>query len=145
MARLNIDLPSSFNFSLEYRVLFSDVNSANHLWADRVLPITMEAQLQYIKHVGYEDAHTFEDAGLIMACAETCYLSEAFYGDRLLVEVATASFTGKSFELIYRLSNLTKGQETARVRTTMLFFDYKRQKVIPTPEGFLRNIERLSQ
>lgn len=145
MANPSIALPGSFDFSIEYRVLYSDINPANHLGADRVLPIALEAQLQFIKHLGYEDAHAFEDAGLIMANAEILYLSEAFYGDQLLIEVAAANFTRKSFELIYRLSNLTRGQETARLRTTMLFYDYENRKVIPTPEGFMRKIERLSR
>ena len=66
MTRKTITLPAQFIFSSEYRVLYSDVNSANHLGADRVLPIAMETQLRFINHLGYQDATAFEDAGLIM-------------------------------------------------------------------------------
>lgn len=144
MARLSIDLPESFDFSIDYRVLYSDVNPANHLGADRLLPITMEAQLQFIQFLGYKDAHYFEEAGLIMASAETAYLSEAYYGDELTIEVAATNFTSKSFELIYRVHNCTRNSEMARVRTTMLFFDYDAQQVIAMPEGFLRRVENQS-
>ena len=87
MTRKTITLPAQFIFSSEYRVLYSDVNSANHLGADRVLPIAMETQLQFINHLGYQDATAFEDAGLIMGYSEVQYLAEAKYGDELYVEL----------------------------------------------------------
>lgn len=136
MARKTIDLPDTFCFATEYSVLYSDINAANHLGADRILPITLEAQLRYIKHLGYENAVAFEDAGLIMVHSEVAYKSETEYGDRLRIELATTNLSFKSFEFVYRISNLTKGIETARVRTDMLFFDYGTKKVIPIPDSF---------
>lgn len=143
MATVVIDLPEKFALQIPYRVLYSDVNSANHLGADRVLPIALEGQLQFIKHLGYSDATVFEDAGLIMVNAETRYFSEAFYADELVVRIAPQNFTSKSFELIYSIYNQTRESEMARVRTTMLFFDYDISKVIEVPAGFLQRIEKL--
>jgi len=137
MSKKPIDLPPHFVFSTEYDVLYSDVNSANHLGADRVLPIAMEAQLRFFKHLGYDNATAFEDIGLIMAHSEVQYLAEAQYGDRLKIELAADSFRRKSFELIYRVSNLSRGCEMARVVTTLLFFDYQKKCVIAVPENFL--------
>lgn len=145
MARKFIALPGTFVFSTEYDVLYTDVNSANHLGADRVLPIAMEAQLRFIKHLGYEDAIAFEDAGLIMAHAETAYLSEADYGDRLCIDLGVGEFNGKSFELLYRISNASKqGIETARVATTLLFFDYREKRVVTVPEDFRLRVQARS-
>lgn len=144
MSRKFIALPSTFVFNTEYDVLYTDVNNANHLGADRVLPIAMEAQLRFIKYLGYDNAIAFEDAGLIMAHAETAYLSEADYADRLHIELGLGEFTGKSFDLVYRISNQTKqGIETARVATTLLFFDYSEKRVINVPEDFRTRVQKL--
>jgi acyl-CoA thioesterase FadM len=143
MSRKTITIPRHFVFSMEYSVLYSDVNSANHLGADRVLPIVMEAQLRFIKHLGFADATAFEDAGMIMAHSEVQYLAEAGYADQLKIELAADNFTEKSFELIYRILNLTRGNEVARVVTTLLFFDYQEKRVIAVPEKFRERVSAL--
>ena len=136
MTRKSITLPDSFLFATEYDVLYTDVNSANHLGADRVLPIAMEAQLRFIKQLGYAEATAFEDAGLIMAHAEVQYLAEAEYGDRLRVELAVDNIETKSLELLYRITNLSSDSEMARVATTLLFFDYRAKRVVGIPDHF---------
>lgn len=140
--RKNIEFPGTFIFSTEYDVLYSDVNSANHLGADRVLPIAMEAQLRFIKHLGYTDAVAFEDAGLIMAHSEVQYLSEAKYGDSLKVELASRNFARKSFEFVYRIHNQSRHTEMARVATTLLFFDYNEGRVVEVPGTFMERIKK---
>tara|TARA_R110002049_G_scaffold232354_3_gene404912 strand:+ start:9749 stop:10204 length:456 start_codon:yes stop_codon:yes gene_type:complete len=140
MPRKTITLPTAFIFSSEYRVLYSDVNSVNHLGADRVLPIAMETQLRFINHLGYDNATAFEDAGLIMAYSEVQYLAEAKYGDELLVELAVDNLREKSFELVYRISNQRRDCEMARVVTTLLFFDYQKSCVVPVPSAFLEKV-----
>jgi acyl-CoA thioesterase FadM len=143
MSRKNIVLPQHFVFSTEYDVLYSDVNSANHLGADRVLPIAMEAQLRFIKHLGYDNATAFEDAGLIMVHSEVQYLAEATYSDRLKIELATDNLLEKSFELTYRIMNLSKSNEMARVVTTLVFFDYQLKRVVAVPETFLERVGKV--
>ena len=140
MTRKTITLPAEFIFSSDYKVLYSDVNSANHLGADRVLPIAMETQLRFIKHLGYDNATAFEDAGLIMGYSGVQYLAEAKYGDELLVELAVDNLREKSFELVYRINNRSRGCEMARVVTTLLFFDYQKTCVIPVPGSFLERV-----
>lgn len=142
MSRKTIDLPQDFIFSTGYDVLYSDVNSANHLGADRVLPIAMEAQLRFIKYLGYSDAMAFEDAGLIMAHSEVQYVSEATYGERLVIKVAARNFGKKSFELAYRIWNESRDNEMARVATTLIFFDYTAKQVIEVPETFLERVRQ---
>ena len=141
MTRKTITLPPAFIFSSEYRVLYSDVNSVNHLGADRVLPIAMETQLRFINHLGYDNATAFEDAGLIMGYSEVQYLAEAKYGDELLVELAVDNLREKSFELVYRISNQSRECEMARVITTLLFFDYQKSCVVPVPRAFLEKVD----
>tara|TARA_R110001599_G_scaffold8651_2_gene41917 strand:+ start:15201 stop:15656 length:456 start_codon:yes stop_codon:yes gene_type:complete len=136
MPRRTITLPEHFLFATHYDVLYSDVNAANHLGADRLLSIAMEAQLRFIRQLGHSKAIAFEEAGLIMAHAETAYLAEADYGDRLRVELGAREVEQKSFQFVYRISKDDSGEEVARVATTLLFFDYQTRRVVAVPDDF---------
>ncbi|MEH6347243.1 MAG: thioesterase family protein [Bermanella sp.] len=136
MARRTIELPEKFHFTTQYTVLFSDINGANHMGADRVLPITSEAQLRFIKSLGYKNAVLFEDAGLIMVHSEVQYISETDYADELVIDLAVENMSEKSLDFVYRIFNKNKKIETARIKTSMLFFDYDEKKVVAVPQGF---------
>ena len=136
MSRRIISLPEKFHFTTKYTVLFSDINGANHMGADRVLPITSEAQLRFIKSLGYKNAVLFEDAGLIMVHSEVQYISETDYADELIIDLAVDNMNEKSLDFVYRIFNVNKNLETARIKTSMLFFDYDEKKVVAIPKGF---------
>ncbi len=136
MTRKTIELPKDFHFRTQYTVLFSDINSANHLGADRIQPITTETQQRFIKSLGYDNALIFEDAGLIMVHSEIEYKSETDYAHELIIDMAISNFKEKSIEFAYRIFNDTKDIETARMITTMLFFDYDKKSVTTIPKGF---------
>ena len=136
MSRRIISLPEKFHFTTQYTVLFSDINGANHMGADRVLPITSEAQLRFIKSLGYNNAVLFEDAGLIMVHSEVQYISETDYADELIIDLAIENLAHKSLDFVYRIFNINKNKETARIKTSMLFFDYDEKKVVAVPKGF---------
>tara|TARA_R110002110_G_scaffold415697_2_gene653850 strand:- start:16376 stop:16804 length:429 start_codon:yes stop_codon:yes gene_type:complete len=141
MPRKTLALPDRFIFTTHYDVLYTDVNSANHLGAERLLSIAMEAQLRFIRQLGHSEAIVFEEAGLIMAHAETAYLAEADYGDRLKVELGVSEIENKSFQFIYRISKDASGVEVARVATTLLFFDYQQHRVVPVPAAFRAQVQ----
>jgi acyl-CoA thioesterase FadM len=140
LARKTIELPQRFQFSTEYTVLYSDVNVANHLAADRIPAIAIEGQLRFVIALGYEQATAFEEAGLIMAHSEIAYITETDYGDCLRIDVAAVNFSSKSFDLVFRLFNLSKNIETARLRNTMLFFDYSSKSVCEVPASFKEKV-----
>lgn len=143
MPRKSIDLPQHFLFETQYDVLYSEVNAANHLGADRVLPIAMEAQLRFIRSLGYSDAIAFEDAGLVMGHSEVVYLSEAYYGDKLRIRLAPDNFSRKSFDLVYQIINVDRDNELARVVTTLLFVDAITKRVIEVPQAFRDKVDAL--
>lgn len=136
MSRLLVELQENFIYSINYKVLYSDINGANHVGADRILPIALEAQLSFTKHLGYEDAIFFEDIGLIMVNSQIDYLSETHYGAELRVDMAVEFVSDKAMDLIYRLWNITTDKETARVKARMLFFDYQKEKPASIPRSF---------
>ena len=144
MSRHLVTLPPDFIYSINYKVLYSDINGANHVGADRILPIALEAQLSLTKHLGYEDAIVFEDIGLIMVNSQIDYLSETHYGAELRVDMAVQFVSNKAVDLIYRLWNTSTDRETARVKARMLFFDYQQQKPVDIPQSFKDGVAGLS-
>ena len=77
-----------------------------------------------------------------MAHAELQYLAEADYGDSLRVELAVGNFRAKRFGLLYRITNLNRDCEMARVANTLLFFDYGDDRGVDVPEPFRQLVER---
>ncbi|GAA6136030.1 hypothetical protein NBRC116188_28200 [Oceaniserpentilla sp. 4NH20-0058] len=140
MTRRTIDLPETFHLNFDYTVVYSDINASSHLAADRIMPITLEAQFKFIKSLGYTDATVFEDAGLIMVHSETQYMSESFHDDELSVDMAIETLEGKQMVFGFLIKNKRTGKETARLRSTLLFFDYETQKVINAPENFTKKV-----
>ena len=71
-----------------------------------------------------------------MTDATLVFKSQAFYGETLKIEAAVTDFTKKSCSFYYLLTNRETGREIARVKTTMVFFDYRTQKTIDVPAKF---------
>lgn len=49
MARISIDLPSTFTFSATIPVRITDLNYGGHVGNDTILSIIHEARVQYLK------------------------------------------------------------------------------------------------
>ncbi len=141
MPQDQIKLPEQFLFRTTYRVVYSDINAANHLGADRILPIALEAQFGFVRYLGYENAVVFESAGLIMRNSQIDYLAEAFYGDILEVDLAVTTATDKALDFIYSIRDSEKLHEVARVKTRLLCFDYTTQQVVTIPAGFRQRLD----
>jgi len=135
MARVRIDLPPSFPFATRVPIRISDINYGGHLGHDAILPLAHEARIAFLAHLGYTEGD-IEGATYLMADAAIIYKSQAFHGQTLKIEVGVGDFTRNGCDFIYRLSDDKTGAEIARVKTGMVFFDYRAQKVIRVPERF---------
>jgi acyl-CoA thioester hydrolase len=135
MARIRIDLPASFKFETEVPLRITDINYGGHLGNDAVLGLVHEARLQFLKHLGFSELD-IGGASLIMADVGIRYLSEAFYGDTLLIHVAAGEFTSHGFELSFKLTSKTTGKDVAHAKTGLVAFDYTTRKVVALPEAF---------
>ena len=76
---------------------------------------------------------TFEN--FIQTDAAIQYLSQAFHGEALRVEVGIGESDRLGFAFLYRIRAVADGREIARARTCMLFFDYARSRVTRMPES----------
>ena len=135
MARVKIDLPDKFSFQTEIPVRISDINYSGHLGNDAVLSIIQEARLRFLNNYGLSEIEK-DRTGIIMVDAAIQYKSEGYYGDVLIVEVATADATNTGCDFIYRITNKGSKKVVAFAKTGIVFFDHNKKKIIQMPEIF---------
>ena len=141
MARVKIELPEQFEFSTELTVRIGDINYGGHLGNDAVLSLIHEARLQFLKHHGYTELN-IEGSSIIMADAVIVYKAEGFHSDRLTVEVTVGDFQNASCDFFYRLVNKETGNEVARAKTGIVFYDYAAKKTLSVPARFRQKFTR---
>ncbi|MGN6477095.1 MAG: acyl-CoA thioesterase [Flavipsychrobacter sp.] len=117
-------------FSCSISVRIGDINYGNHLGNDSVLSIIHEARMQLLKSWGGNELD-IKNNSLIMADVMISYRGEAFYGDKLNVEIYADDITDRSFDLLYHISTEQNGQikDIAHAKTGMLCFDYNIRKI----------------
>lgn len=136
MPRTVIDFPATIHFSTDYTVLISDINSANHLGADKLFAIMIEAQMRFFADLGYAQSSEIEGATYIMGDAEFIFRAESHYADQLTIDVAVCNFGDKSFELRYRITNQQKATVAAYIKAGMVFLNPDSGKTCAVPAAF---------
>ena len=135
MARIKIKMPQKFDFSTEMPIRACEINQGNHLAATAILPIALEAQLLFMKHLGMTQFNTRGD-WFITADTAIVFKSQGFYGQTLKIEVGAGDFGRKSCDFICRITCKETGVEIALVKIGVVFFNYKTQKSIGVPAEF---------
>jgi acyl-CoA thioester hydrolase len=111
------------------------INMGGHLDSAMVLSIVTEARNCFYKWLGYRIGN-IEGLTTFAGDAAVQYLSEAFYGEVMLVEMAVRDFNKYGWDLVFRISDKASGREVARGKTGMVFYDKQAKKAAPVPEGF---------
>lgn len=135
MARITIELPSSFPFAATIPIRITDLNYGGHVGNDTILSIIHEARLQFLKNYGYSETD-LGGVGMIMGDVSIVFKNELFYGDEVRVHVAVSDLSRASFDLVYKMEKTKEGKnvDVAHARTGMVCFDYNRRKVVAVPE-----------
>jgi acyl-CoA thioesterase FadM len=135
MARVKIELPAKFEFSIEVRVRISDINYGGHLGNDSVLSFIHEARLRFLNSYGFTELN-INGFGLIMTDSVIVYKNQGLYGQILLIEVSVGDISKSGFDFIYRIREKESGKDVALAKTGMAFFNYQKNKVVRVPEKF---------
>ena len=132
MSRVVIDLPASFPFATELEVRIQHINRGNHLGNDALITFLNEARVRFLP----EQINSAQDSPIWMINGDLAviYKSEAFYGEILKIEVATADFHKYGFDLVFRVTETRTGRDVAHAKMAMLLFDANARKLIQ-PEG----------
>ncbi|MGW8187647.1 MAG: acyl-CoA thioesterase [Desulfobacterales bacterium] len=136
VARIELNLPETFDFSTEVRVRISDINYGNHLGNDALLSLVHEARLQFLQSRGFSELD-IDGCGLILTDAVILYKSQGFHGDLLTILAAVGDFNKYGCDFFFKVIQKNSGKEVARAKTGIVFFDYNRQKMAPVPSAFL--------
>jgi acyl-CoA thioesterase FadM len=139
MQRLKIELPETLEFRTGMDVRIGDVNYGGHLGNAAVLVLLQEARLRFLARDGFSEKEA-GGCGLIQADAAIQYLSQAFHGEALQVEVGVGESDRLGFEFLYRIRSGRDGREIARARTGMLFYDYVRGRITRRPDVFREKV-----
>lgn len=135
MPRVQIDLPERFPFATEIPIRVGDINYGGHLANDAVLSLAHEARVRFLAAHGWTELDV-EGVGIIMVDAAVVYRAEGRHGMVLRAEVALADVRSRGCDVLYRLTDVASGQEIARVKTGIVFFDYAARKVAHLPARF---------
>lgn len=133
MARIKIEMPSTFIFTTEIPVRIGDVNYGGHVGNDAILSIMHEARLLFFNHFGYSELD-LGGVSTIMADCAIVYKGESFHGDTLRIGVTAAEPTKYGFDLYYDIRKNAENLAVAEGKTGIVCFDYSVRKVASLPE-----------
>ena len=136
MARVKLALPEKFSFKTEIALRISDINYGGHLGNDSVLSLAHEARLRCMNDAGFSGELDCGGAGTIMTDSVIVYKKQGYYGDIVEVQVAVCDFSNLGCDFMYLITNKKTGEELARVKTGIVFYDYKIGKVVTVPDVF---------
>ena len=158
MSRHALTLPARFDFATDITVQARDINYGGHLGHDAAVSLLHEtrgiglgpwapqaaaepASGGTVRRTVGEAGHG--GAGLIMLELDVRYGAEAFWGERLRVEMAVSGPGAARCEFLYRVDR--GGTEVLRARTLMGFFDYAARRLVRRPADFLNRLTTFAQ
>ncbi len=142
MSRHALLLPERFDFATDLTVQARDINYGGHLGHDAAVSLLHEARRRWLAAAGYDEAG-HGGAGLIMLELDVRYGAEAFWGERLRVDMAVTGPGAARCEFLYRVAR--DETEVLRARTLMGFFDYAGRRLVRRPADFLTRLTTLAQ
>lgn len=136
MARVRIDLPDAFHFTIPIPIRITDLNYGGHVGNDKILSLLHEARVQYLGSVGYGELD-LEGVGLIMSDVAIEYRAELFYNEELFASVKASEFSKLGFELYYKLEKIKEGKKVVvvKAKTGMVCYDYTQKKITALPDA----------
>jgi acyl-CoA thioester hydrolase len=144
MSRITINLPPYFIFSTNIPIRIGDINRGQHLGHDALFAILEEARMRFFNGMGYTE-EGIGGVSYIMVDAAVIYKRQGYYGQTLKVEIAATDITAKGCDLVHRVTDAENGDEVARAKTGILFYDYERKKVTAIPEALRERFQSQPQ
>jgi len=122
-------------FETAIEVRYRDTDSMGHVSSPIYYDYMQSAYLEYM-HALLELP---KDQKLphIMVKTSCEYVSQAHYGDTVVVLSKVAKFGGKSFEMEHEIRHGSgDGRIVAKLQSVHVMFDYEKQSTYPIPEDF---------
>jgi acyl-CoA thioester hydrolase len=127
-----------FQFEHRVPVRFSDIDAGGHAHHSKVLVYMEEARARYWEEVA--GRRGVEEIDFILAEARVRYRSRVLYPDLLRVLVRVGSIGRRHFEMLYEVRS-DGGEVLAEGVTTMVMFDYVRERSMSVSDELRKRIE----
>lgn len=138
--RVKIVFPNQVHFLHELKIRVTDLNYGGHMGNEKVLMYAQEARMAFFHSIQASEKNFF-GTGIIQADAQIQYKAEGFFNDEIQVQIAVAEVATRSFNLYYRMENMTQQNTLAMAKTGMVCFDYQIRKPAPVPVEFLNALK----
>ncbi len=125
-------------------VRISDINYGNHLAAAAVPFMLHQVRLKFLAAQGFSEID-IAGTGLVIADLYVSYQCESFFDDELLFQMGVENIGGHSAILVYKIDNQTQLKVMGSAKERIVFFDYQRKKIAPTPQAFFNVIKELEE
>jgi acyl-CoA thioester hydrolase len=135
MARISVELPSSFAFTTTIPVRITDLNYGGHVGNDTILSIIHEARIQFLHSFGYTEKD-LGGVGIIMGDVAIVFKNELFYGEVVQAHVTVTGISRATFDIVYKLEKDKDGKmvDVAHAKTGMVCFDYDKKRPVGIPQ-----------
>lgn len=135
MGRIIINLPEKMHFETDIPVRITDINYGGHVGNEIFLSIIHEARVQFLNHFRFSELDV-DGVGLIMSDAALVFKEEVFYGAVLKIKIYVDNISAVGCDFFYRICDAVTGNDVAKAKTGIVFFDYSKRKIAETPEKF---------
>ena len=114
---------------------YRDTDSMGHISSPIYYDYMQSAYLEYM-HALLELPKS-EKLPHIMVKTACEYISQAYYGDTVVVLSKVSKFGGKSFEIDHEIRlGSADGRVVAKLQSVHVMFDYEKQSTYPVPDDF---------
>ena len=125
----------------EIPVQWGDLDAFNHVNHTVFLTWMETARMNYFIACGFDELHTSEGVGPILAGLQVDYLSPVSFPDTVTVHTTVTRIGNSSFEMGYRITSEANGGEmAAQGRVSGVVFDYESRKSTPMPDSLRKRI-----
>ena len=142
MPRIRIEAADRDPVSTLVPIYIGHINHGNHLDNARLLGLVGEARVRFFRQLGWAELDV-DGRAIVVADVAAQYLSEAFHGETLRIELAAGDFNRYGFDLQFRVRDEASGREVARGKQGIVFTDPQARQVTPVPEAFLARVQAL--
>jgi len=129
-----------YRFRVPIDVRFRDLDAFGHVNNAVYFTYLEIARAAYFTAVRGRP-HGVDDFGVVVADAHCRYRSPAFYGERLVIDIATVGLRSRSFEVSYRISVEGSGRVVAEAGTVLVAFDHRTKRTATLDPVFIAAVE----
>jgi len=137
MSRIKLQFPEKIAFETCLSVRISDINYGNHLGHDSLISLAHEARIRFLRSFNYIETD-IEGVGFVVSDLAVQYKNEAFYGDRICIQIAIEKRNKRSCTLYYHLKNEDK--TIAIMQTGITFYNFSERVSVSIPKAFIERV-----